>query len=159
MMHAVKADADLTQDSAAELKQNLDQLMLPAELRIVLGRLVRRLRAQYRFPPTKVSVLGLLDRHGPQYIAELAAAERVRPQSMSQTLAELETEGLVERRPDDTDGRRTQVALTVEGRTALESDRAARDGWLATQIAEFTPGEQETLQQAMLLMSRLANAD
>ncbi len=155
----MKTDADLTQDPDVELRQNLDRLMLPAELRIVLGRLVRRLRAQYRFPPTKAAVLGLLDRGGPQYIAELAAAERVRPQSMSQTLAELETEGLVERRPDDSDGRRTQVALTTEGRAALESDRAARDGWLAIHIAEFTAEEQETLHDAVLLLSRLANAD
>jgi DNA-binding MarR family transcriptional regulator len=133
--------------------------VVPADLRNVLGRLVRRLRAQYGFPLTQASVLGRLDRHGPQCIGELAAAERVRPQSMSQTLAELESLGLVDRRPDDSDGRRTQIALTREGRAALEADRAVRDSWLALRISEFTAEEQETLQEAVLLMSRLADAD
>ena len=70
----------------------------------MIGRLVRRLRVEFRFPMTQASVLGRLDREGPQCIGELATKERVRPQSMSQTLAELEADNLIERRPDANDG-------------------------------------------------------
>ncbi len=134
-------------------------MMLPTELRLVLGRLVRRLRTEYRFPLTQAAVLGRLDREGPQCIGELATAERVRPQSMSQTLAELEAEGLIERGPDEKDGRRTHIVLTAAGRAELDADRAARDGWVASRIAELTPEEQATLREAVQLLGRFADAD
>jgi DNA-binding MarR family transcriptional regulator len=146
-------------ETDAELTADLDLDTLPAELRIVLGRLVRRLRAEYRFSLTQASVLGRLDREGGQCIGELATAERVRPQSMSQTLAELEADGLVARGPDTNDGRRTRIALTAEGRSALEADRAARDGWLGQAIAQFTAEEQQILHEAVPLLNRLSSAD
>jgi DNA-binding MarR family transcriptional regulator len=146
----VKTDVELTPD--------LDLESLPAELRVVLGQMIRRLRAGYRFPLTQASVLGRLYREGPQCIGELATAERVRPQSMSQTLAELEVDNLIYRTPDANDGRRTRIALTDDGRAALEADRAARDGWLGREIEQFTLEEQETLHNAVLLMRRLAEA-
>ena len=39
-------------------------------------------------------------------VSDLAAAEHVRPQSMAQTVGDLEDEGLVSRRPDPDDRRR-----------------------------------------------------
>lgn len=133
-----------------------DLTPLASEFRIVLGRMIRRLRAQYRFPLTQASVLARLDREGAQCIGELAAAERVRPQSMSQTLAELESDALIERHPDPTDGRRTRIALTAAGRAALYADREVRDGWLAEAISQLTREEQELLHEAVELMQRLA---
>jgi DNA-binding MarR family transcriptional regulator len=101
-------------------------------------------------------VLGRLDREGPQSTVELAAAERVRPQSMGQTLAELESQGLISRHPDTKDRRRTQIALTDRGRHVLAEDRARREGWLAEAIAEdFSPAEQRALEQAIPLLARL----
>jgi DNA-binding MarR family transcriptional regulator len=149
----VGTDAELT---PAVLVRDLDQDTLPAELRVVLGRLMRRLRGEHRFPLTQASVLGWLDRDGPRSIGELAAIESVRPQSMSQTIYELEAEGLIARHPDASDGRRTQVALTARGRKALDADRAAREGWLSKEIGELTPEEQEILREAITLLSRLA---
>src|SRR6476469_4776130 len=87
-----------------------------SELRLVLGQLVRRLRAEYSFPVAQASVLSRLDREGAQTASGLAAAERVRPQSMAQTLAELESTGLIERRTDPEDRRRIQIELTEQGR-------------------------------------------
>jgi DNA-binding MarR family transcriptional regulator len=98
----------------------IDSAPLPSELRIVLGRLMRRLRIEHGFPLTQAAVLGRLDRDGSQSISDLAGAERVRPQSMSQTLAELESCGLIARRPDERDGRRTMIELTDEERRVLE---------------------------------------
>jgi DNA-binding MarR family transcriptional regulator len=130
-----------------------------SELRIVLGQLVRRLRSEYAFPIAQASVLSRLDREGPQTTSALAAAERVRPQSMAQTLAELETDGLISRRPDPADGRQVLIQLTPAGRDRLHDDRRRREGWLAEAIAgELTPSEQETLIAAVPLLRRLSES-
>jgi DNA-binding MarR family transcriptional regulator len=152
------ADAELTPADLVRDLRHLDLDTLPTELRVVLGRLMRRLRGEHRFPLTQASVLGWLDRDGPRSIGELAAIESVRPQSMSQTICELEAEGLIERRADQRDGRRSQIALTARGRKALDADRAAREGWLGKEIGEFTPDEQEILREAVSLLNRLADA-
>jgi len=128
-----------------------------SELRIVLGQLVRRLRREYSFPIAQASVLSRLDREGPQTTTTLAAAERVRPQSMAQTLAELEADRLIARRPDPTDGRRILIELTANGRERLQQDRRRREGWLAEAIAdELTPAEQQVLIEVLPLLRRLA---
>jgi DNA-binding MarR family transcriptional regulator len=127
-----------------------------SELRLVLGQLVRRLRAEYSFPVAQASVLSRLDREGAQTTSSLAAAERVRPQSMAQTLAELETAGLIARRPHPTDRRRIEIELTAEGRERVLEARGRRDDWLATAIAaELDPEEQRTLLAAVPLLRRL----
>jgi len=130
---------------------------LASDLRLVLGQLMRRLRAEHSFSLTQGAVLGRLDRDGPLGTVELAAAERVRPQSMGQTLAELEAQGLVVRRPHETDRRRTLIDLTDDGRRVLAEDRKRRIGWLAEAIErELSAEEQETLDRAVALLARLA---
>ena len=127
-----------------------------SELRLVLGQLVRRLRAEYSFPVAQASVLSRLDREGPQTASALATAERVRPQSMAQTLAELETAGLIERRPDPADRRSSQIELTAEGRNRVLEGRGRREDWLAAAIvAELSLEEQRTLLAAVPLLQRL----
>jgi DNA-binding MarR family transcriptional regulator len=127
------------------------------ELRIVLGQLVRRLRAEYSFPVAQASVLSRLDREGAQTASGLAAAERVRPQSMAQTLAELESARLIERRADQGDRRRIRIELTEQGRARVVEERGKREGWLAAAIAaELSPDEQQTLLAAVPLLRRLS---
>jgi DNA-binding MarR family transcriptional regulator len=128
-----------------------------SELRLVLGQLVRRLRAEYSFPVAQASVLSRLDLEGAQTTSGLAAAERVRPQSMAQTLAELETAGLIGRRPDPADGRRVLIELTTLGRERVLEARGRREDWLAAAIAdELDPQEQRTLLAAVPLLRRLS---
>jgi DNA-binding MarR family transcriptional regulator len=136
-----------------------DIAILASDLRIVLGRLLRRLRAEHRFSLSQAAVLGRLDREGPQSVSDLATAEHLRHQSMAQTVLDLEAEGLVVRTPDPDDGRRSLIRLTDTGRAALEADRHKRDGWLAGAIAEgLTPDEQSTLSRAVALLNRLADS-
>jgi DNA-binding MarR family transcriptional regulator len=136
-----------------------DPALMASELRVVLGQLIRRLRQEHGFPLSHGSVLGRLDREGPQSVSDLAAAERVRPQSMAQTVGDLELEGLVERRPDPHDRRRALVELTGTGREVLARDRARREGWLASAIAnDLTAEEQQQLEAALELLQRLAEA-
>ena len=130
-----------------------------SELRVVLGQLTRRLRAGNTIPLSHGMVLARLEREGPTTTSSLAAAERVRPQSMSQTVAELGAAGLVARTPDPTDGRRILLDITERGRATLEEDRARREGWLASAIeADLTPEEQEILRQAVAILHRLAQS-
>lgn len=122
----------------------------------MLGQLVRRLRVEYTFPVGQASVLGRLDRDGAQTTSALASAERVRPQSMAQTLSELESDGLISRRPDPADKRQVLIELTKDGRERLAAERRMREDWLSEAIAELTADEQRTLLAAVPLLGRLA---
>jgi DNA-binding MarR family transcriptional regulator len=78
---------------------------------------------------------------------------------MAQTVAELEGDGLVQRRPDPDDRRRAPVELTEAGLRALQEERGRREGWLANAIEhEFTEAEQKTLRDAIELLRRLAES-
>ena len=136
-----------------------DVALSASELRVVLGQLLRRLRAEHQFPISQGTVLARLEREGPATTSALAAAERVRPQSMAQTIAELGAAGLVARSPDPTDGRQILIELTERGRTTLAEERARREGWLANAIeSELTAEEQETLLRALPILRRLAQS-
>jgi DNA-binding MarR family transcriptional regulator len=120
---------------------------------------VRRLRAEHRLPLSHGTLLARLERDGPATTSGLAATERVRPQSMAQTIAEVEGDGFVSRTPDPTDRRQVLIAITDAGKAALVEDRARREGWLAEAIAtELTPEEQDVLVRAVPLLRRLAQS-
>src|SRR4051794_12473897 len=114
----------------------MDDAVLAADLRLQLGRLVRRGRAEDPRPQAVTAVLGLLAREGPATTSELAAAQRVRPQSMARTVRTLQTEGLVERSSDPRDARKSPVALTARGHATLEQERRRRTDWLTLALAE-----------------------
>lgn len=136
-----------------------DPALVASELRVVLGQLLRRMRAEHGFPLSHGAVLGRLDREGPQSVSDLAHGEHVRPQSMAQTVNELEAEGLIARSPDREDRRRTLIKLTATGRRVLARERSRREGWLAQAIErEFSAGEQAVLHKAAALMRRLADS-
>jgi DNA-binding MarR family transcriptional regulator len=133
--------------------------LLAHELRDTIGRLVRRLRAEPGPSVGRLAVLGRLDRTGPASISDLAAAERMRPQSMAQTVHDLETAGLVSRRPDPTDGRRVFIELTSKGREVLQTTRARRETWLTEVLErELTADERGLLRDAIVLLSRIADS-
>jgi len=134
---------------------------LANDLRLVLGRLIRRLRAERRgLTLGQVTVLGRLDREGPAGTSDLAAGERVRPQSMAATVAALAAAGLVERRPDPVDRRRILIALTEHGRETLAADRRRRDAWLAEALQnDLSERERAVLAEAATLLARIADSE
>jgi DNA-binding MarR family transcriptional regulator len=78
---------------------------------------------------------------------------------MAQTVADLQQAGLVSRRPDPADGRRTLIELTEQGLQTLIADRRDREGWLAQAIErDLTLAEQRTLARALELIRRLAES-
>jgi DNA-binding MarR family transcriptional regulator len=136
-----------------------DTAALAADLRGVMGQLVRRLRRENLFPLHQASVLGRLDRCGSQSVSDLAAAERVRPQSMAQTVGDLEGEGLVDRKPDPGDRRRALVTITAAGKSRIEADRRAREGWLVKAFEEMPEADLAAIERTVEILRRVADAD
>jgi DNA-binding MarR family transcriptional regulator len=132
---------------------------LADELRIVAGRLKRRLREQAGrgdLTGSQVAVLARLDRDGPATVSSLARAEAMRPQSMGGIVAALEAAGLVEGAPDPGDGRQTLLSLTERCRSWIREHRAARQDWLLRTIrARLSPDEQAQLAAALPLLTRI----
>ena len=83
----------------------------------------------------------------------------MRPQSMAQTVHDLEADRLVSRRPDPTDRRRAFIELTAVGRDLLETTRAGRETWLSEALErELDAGERTLLHEALGLLRRIADA-
>ena len=132
---------------------------LAGELRVLLGKLKRRLRDQAHVGDltwSQLSVLGRLERDGQATVTELARAEGVRPQSMGATVSILEAAGHVSGAPHPTDGRQTILSLTSACREWIGAARAARQDWLFHAIrTHLAPDEQDELARAMDLLKRL----
>jgi DNA-binding MarR family transcriptional regulator len=128
-------------------------------LRETLGRVIRRLRAEPGPSVGRMAVLGRLDRDGPSSISDLATSEKMRPQSMAQTVNDLQAAGLVSRRPDPNDGRRAFIELTAGGRQLVQATRARRETWLTEVLdSELDADERALLHEAITLLARIADA-
>lgn len=132
------------------------------ELRVVVGRLRRRLRSLATaddLTPPQLSLLSHLDKDGDATASELATVEGIRGQSVAATVGALVADGLVERRADPDDGRRRILTITAAGRERLEGGRRTREEWLARAVEEHcSPEERRTLLAALELMDRVARA-
>jgi DNA-binding MarR family transcriptional regulator len=132
---------------------------LASSLRICVRRLARRLRLERSGDDrtlNQLAVLGTLDRRGPLSVGELAATEKVKPPSMTRTVACLEEAGLVTRRPHDTDRRQVVVELTSAAHAVLADDRRRRDAWLTKRLGALDADELELLHRVAPLLERLA---
>ena len=108
---------------------------LASELRVSVMRLRRRLlneRASDDLSLRALAVLGVLYRNGEATIGQLADHERVKPPSMTRTVAWLSEAGYVCRRSDVDDRRVVLVDLTDQGRDSVLADRRRRDAWRRT---------------------------
>jgi DNA-binding MarR family transcriptional regulator len=146
---------------AAPTSESPPLTVLAGELRVVIGKLVRRVREQVQagdFTNAQKSVLLRLERDGPATVSMLARAEGVRPQSMRITVSALEAAGAVSGKPDPKDGRQTFVSLTPAFLKTVKTGRAAREDWLFRALqAQLAPREHEQLAAAVKLLSRLAD--
>ncbi|MFF8367404.1 MarR family winged helix-turn-helix transcriptional regulator [Streptomyces lydicus] len=137
-----------------------DSAEVGAALRLSIGRLMRKVRLA-KSPVGDVtlfeaSLLARLDRDGPDNPGVLATSEGVRPQAMATTLATLEERGLVSRRRDAADGRRSVVTLTDAGRQVVtDRNSASMRPLVAGLEAEFTPAERRELLAVLPLLDRL----
>jgi DNA-binding MarR family transcriptional regulator len=134
---------------------------LAGELRVLIGKLSRRLREQANpgdFTWSQKSVLIRLEREGPATVTTLARAEGMRPQSMGATVSTLEQAGLVTGSPDPADGRQTILSITPRCRELIRATRAAKEDWLFHAIqSRLAPQEQDELARALALLNRVAD--
>ncbi|WP_433002389.1 MarR family transcriptional regulator [Kribbella sp. CA-294648] len=129
-----------------------------SELNAVMGAFTRmniRLPAVQRLSFTTLSVLHTLATTGPRRLTELTASEQVTQPAITQIVTKLERDGLVERRPDPSDGRAVLVHITEAGAAVVEGRRAERIARLTELSARLTPAERSAIQAALPALNRL----
>jgi DNA-binding MarR family transcriptional regulator len=130
------------------------------ESMMAVARQMRRHRPDNGLTLTQLELLGEISRTGVTTPAELGARLHVRAQSLTDSINELVSRGLITRRPDETDRRRQLIEITAAGTALLEADRAERDDWLhATMRDNLTPLEFDLLMLVAPVLRKLAYTD
>ncbi|MFT4092343.1 MAG: MarR family transcriptional regulator [Niabella sp.] len=118
----------------------MNTLKLATELRTVTTRLVKKMRTKTPVSETlsltERSTVFLLHQHGQLLPSELAAAEKVTTQSMSQILNHLSAMGLIRRTASVTDKRKTIISLSKKGEETVNAVRDQKDEWLHKALLE-----------------------
>jgi DNA-binding MarR family transcriptional regulator len=121
--------------------------------------LLRRLRTHDTasgLTAPRLSALSVIVFGGPLTLGALAAAEQVRPPTMTRLVTALERAGLVERLPDPDDRRQVLLRATPAGRHLLEEGRARRTASLARRLAALPPADLIALDRAAGLLEKLS---
>jgi len=126
-----------------------------ASLSTVLQRHLARADAGTGLTRARLSALALLVLGGPRTLGELAAAEHVRPPTMTRLVQAMEADGLVVRRPNPDDGRSVLIEATAGGVAQLEAGRARQVTPLAGSIADLALAERVRLEDAADLLGRV----
>ncbi len=131
-----------------------------AELGLVLEDFIRmfiRLPSVQRLSFTTLSVLHTLAGRGPHRLTELTASEQVTQSAVTQIVTKLERDGLVERRPDPSDGRAVLVHITPAGAAIVQRRRADRIAHLAHLTDQLAPAERAAITAALPALARLVD--
>ena len=139
-----------TKSAATELRESM----------MAVTRQMRRHRPHHGLTLSQLELLGEVSRTGVTTPAELGVRLHVRVQSLTDSINELVTRGLVSRRPDETDRRRQLIELTPAGTALLEADRAERDACLhSTMHDNLTDLEFDLLMLVAPVLRKLAYAE
>ncbi len=117
-------------------------------------RHVRREDPATGVPPAQLSALSVLVFGGPRTLGELAAAEQVRPPTMTRIVQGLEAGGLVRRVRDEDDGRVHRLHATPNGRRVMQRGRERRVENLATLLGRLSPDDVAHVREAAELVER-----
>ena len=126
-----------------------------ASLSTVLLREMGRADAGDGLTRARLSALSLLVLGGPRTLGDLAAAEHVRPPTMTRLVHAMEAEGLVVREPHPTDGRSIIIRATAGGEALLGHGRAHQIASLARAIADLDDADRLQLSDAADLLGRV----
>lgn len=105
----------------------------------------------------RASALSVVVFGGPVTLGALAAAEQVRPPTMTHLVRALERMGLVSRIADPDDGRIVRIAATRRGRALLEAGRARRVSLLSRQLRTLSKRDLAVLARAAELLDVLSH--
>jgi DNA-binding MarR family transcriptional regulator len=123
---------------------------------IHLLRALRRADEATGLSGPRLSALSVVVFGGPFTLGELAAAEQVRPPTMTRLVTALENTGLVERRSDPTDARLTRISATSRGRKLMQRGRQARIEALVDRLDQLSSAEVDLVRRAAPLLEKAA---
>lgn len=106
--------------------------------------------------PAQLSALSVLVFGGDTTLGGLAAAEHVRPPTMTRVVAALESAGLVRKEPSADDRRSVRISATPAGRRLMQAARQRRIEALAARLEGLPQSDLETLARAAALMEDAA---
>jgi DNA-binding MarR family transcriptional regulator len=92
---------------------------------------------------------------GAKTLGELAAAEQVKPPTMSRIVAALGRSRLIEITRDSLDARRMHIHATAKGTDLLQQARRRRIDYLAKHLTTLTTSELNQLSAAADIMEKL----
>jgi DNA-binding MarR family transcriptional regulator len=104
---------------------------------------------------SSLSVVHTLSRRGPMRLTALTATEQLTQPAMTSLVSRLERDGLVERRPDPSDGRAVLVALTAAGADVVRSRHADRVAGLGQLIADLDDEQHEAIARSIPALRRV----
>jgi DNA-binding MarR family transcriptional regulator len=95
---------------------------------------------------------------GPLTLGQLAAAEQVKPPTMTRIVTGLEKEGLVQRIGDIRDRRLTHIRATSKGRVVLAAGRARRVKKLAAAVGRLGSPELAQLKRGVQVLGEVIDS-
>ena len=105
--------------------------------------------------PARLSALSVLVFGGPRTLGELAAAEQVKPPTMTRIAAGLARSRLAEIAADPDDARRMQIRATAKGTRLLQKARDRRIAELASQVEKLPPAKLAALDDAVEILREM----
>ena len=141
--------ATVPADAATELADRLHSAA------IHLLRRLRREAARTGLSGPRLSALSVVVFAGPLTLGELAAAEQVKPPTMTRLVRALEARGLVTREGDENDGRVVRLRATAKGRSLMAQGRARRVRALAEGLRTLEGAERAALGEAVDVLERI----
>ena len=145
--------------SISDQKSSIDHCTVVADrLHSTAIHLLRRVRQHDVATgegPARLSALSVLVFGGSKTLGELAAAEQVKPPTMTRIAAGLARSRLVEITADRDDARRVQIRATAKGTRLLQKARDRRIADLASQLEKLPPTELATLGRAVEILQEV----
>jgi DNA-binding MarR family transcriptional regulator len=120
--------------------------------------LLRRVRGQDAASgvgPAQLSALSVLVFSGTKTLGELAAAEQVKPPTMSRVVAGLDRNRLIEITRDADDARRMHIRASAKGVRLIHQGRKRRIQYLAEHLSNLSRGELSQLIAAADILEEL----
>ena len=142
-------------------KISQDSQIVADEIHSAAIHLLRKLRredSQSGLNSPRLSALSVVVFGGPVTLGDLAAAEQVRPPTMTRIVDALAELRLVTKTRNAEDGRSTHITATPAGTKLLMRGRERRVRALATQIAQLNREQRTTLQDAAKILKHVIAA-
>jgi len=142
-------------------KTPTDPQVIAGQLHSSAIHLLRRLRKEDTrsgLNGPRLSALSVIVFGGPITLGELAAAEQVRPPTMTRIVNALEQKNLIVKKQNANDGRSTILSATPAGKKLLIQGRTRRVQALATQIGALSQQQRTTLSEAAEILQQVIRA-